>query len=217
MPGSAVQIGGEDGDRTMTGKRYEELAPAARRRLVTVALLRAAGSAALLVVGYYLAPLDRPLDAGTWIAFFLGLVVFAAVIAWQVRAIAGSDVPRLRAIQGVALGLPLLLLVFASTYVLVSSARPDSFTEPLGHTDSLYFTVTVFSTVGFGDIVPLTEVARIVTTIQMLMGLVTVGVVAKVLLGAVQVAQRRQDGSERGPAGTEGSPRTRDDDRSADS
>jgi len=34
----------------------------------------------------------------------------------------------------------------------------------LSHTDGLYFTVTVFSTVGFGDITAKTETARLVVT-----------------------------------------------------
>ena len=32
-----------------------------------------------------------------------------------------------------------------------------SFTQPLDHTTALYFTVTVFATVGFGDIVAATD------------------------------------------------------------
>ncbi len=43
-------------------------------------------------------------------------------------------------------------------------------------------TVTVFSTVGFGDITPKTEVAQLVTTVQMLVDLVVVGVVVRLIL-----------------------------------
>ena len=177
----------------MTRKHYDELTPAARKRLVVASLLRAGASVTVLMFVYYTIPLDRPLDAATWIGFVLGLVAFAAIIAWQVRAILASDVPRLRAIQAVAIGLPMLLLLFASTYLRISRDAPDSFSEALGRTDALYFTVTVFSTVGFGDIVPRSELARILTMIQMLTGLVVVGLVAKVLLGAVQTAVRRRE------------------------
>ena len=176
----------------MARKRYGELSPSARRRMLITALAQAAVSAALLVVVYYVAPLDRPLDAGTWLAFVLGLVLFAFVVVWQVRAITASDTPRLRAIQGVAIGLPMLLLVFAAIYEVISSADPGSFDEALGKTDALYFTVTVFATVGFGDIVPVSGLARIVTMIQMIVGLFAVGLIAKIVLGAVDVAVRRQ-------------------------
>ena len=46
-------------------------------------------------------------------------------------------------------------------------ASAASFTEPLTRTDALYFTVTVFSTVGFGDIAAKSEAARIVLIVQM--------------------------------------------------
>jgi hypothetical protein len=98
----------------MTKKRSKELTRAGRHRVVTGVLLRAAATVTLLTVGYYLAPLDRPLDPGTLIAFVLALAVVGAVIAWQVRNILTSDVPRLRGVQTIAVGVPMLLLVFAS-------------------------------------------------------------------------------------------------------
>jgi hypothetical protein len=187
------------------------MTPATRRRVVTVSLLRSGATVVVLVVLYFLAPLDRSLDAGAWIEFVIGLLAFACVIAWQVRGILGSGVPRLRAIQAVAVGLPLLLLLFASTYVVISHNASASFTEALSHTDALYFTVTVFSTVGFGDIVPVSEIARIVTMTQMMMGLIAVGLVAKIVLGAVQVAVRRRDSAASGDAESRevGGPETR--------
>jgi voltage-gated potassium channel len=103
----------------------------------------------------------------------LALAVVGAVVAWQVRAILTSDVPRLRAIETVAVGLPMLLLVFASVYVLIETNRPNS--EALSRTDALYFTVTVFATVGFGGIAPKSELARIITMTQMIMGLMSSG------------------------------------------
>jgi hypothetical protein len=184
----------------MTRRRYEDLTPAARRHVVTASLLRSGASVSALVVVYYLAPLDHPLDPVVWIEFAIGLLVFGAVIAWQVRAILDSDAPRLRAIQAVAVGLPLLLLLFASTYIVIARNMPDSFTEALSRTDALYFAVTVFATVGFGDIAPRSEVARIVTMIQMIVGLVAVGLVAKIVLGAVEVAVRRRERATPGDA-----------------
>jgi hypothetical protein len=162
-----------------------------------VSLLRAGASVTALVVVYYLVPLDRPLQPATLIGFGLGLAGFAALIAWQVRAILTSDVPRLRAVQAIAVGLAVLLLLFASIYLRIAHENPDSFTEPLSKTDSLYFTITVFATVGFGDITPRTELARIITMIQMLTGLIVVGLVARILLGAVQTAVQRRERDDR--------------------
>ena len=119
--------------------------------------------------------MDGPLDISTLIGFVLGLVAFALVIVWQVRAIVSSEGPRLRTLRAIVIGASTLLVVFAATYSVISTSRPDSFTEPLSRTDALYFTLTVFATVGFGDIAPRTDVARIVTMIQMITGLIAVG------------------------------------------
>jgi hypothetical protein len=180
----------------MTRKRRAGLSRPARMRRVAASLLGSAASLTLLVVIYYAAPLDRGLDAGTLITFGLGLLGFAAVITWQMRAIARSDMPRLRAIQAFATGFPMLLVLYAATYIVIAHNQPDSFSEELSRTDALYFTVTVFATVGFGDIAPRAELARIVVMSQMLFGLIAFGLVARLLLGAVAVADRRQETEE---------------------
>jgi voltage-gated potassium channel len=94
----------------MTRMGYSELTRATRMRMVTASLLRSAASVTVLVVLYYTAPLEQRLDSG-WIGFGFGLLVFAGVIGWQVRAIARSDFPRLQAIQAVSTGLPLIGLI----------------------------------------------------------------------------------------------------------
>ena len=76
---------------------------------------------------------------------------------------------------------------------MISNGRPDSFSEPLSRTDALYFTVTVFATVGFGDIAPRTDVARIVTMVQMIVGLIAVGLLGKIVFAAMQKGLRRQE------------------------
>jgi voltage-gated potassium channel len=177
----------------MTRKRFDHLSPAQRRRRLTLELLRMVLAAAPPVVLYYLAPLNGPLDISTLIGFVLGLVIFVVVIIWQVRAIVSSDVPRLRALQGATVAVSTFLVVFAATYVVISNAGPGSFSQPLGRTDALYFTLTLFTTVGFGDIAPRSEVARIIAMIQMVIGLITVGLVARIVLGAAEVAVGRRE------------------------
>src|SRR4029453_9936498 len=89
----------------------------------------------------------------------------------------------------------LVFLFLARVYVKNEKNQPNSFSETLSRTDALYFTVTVFSTVGFGDIVPKSELARIVTMSQMLTGLIVLGLGAKVVFGAVQTAVARREGA----------------------
>jgi len=169
---------------------YEELTTAQRRSLAIRLVLRSLVVAILLFVAYYTLPMDRPERSGL-IVLIVGIAVLGLVLAWQVRAITGSPFPRLRAFETLTIGIPLLLIVFASAYFLIGNADPDSFTQPLSKTDALYFTITVFTTVGFGDITAKTEAARILVSIQMMFDLAVFGLVAKLIFGAVEVALKK--------------------------
>lgn len=161
-----------------------------------MSLGRSALAATVLVVLYYVVPLNRSVDAATGVRLAAGLLAVAGVLSVQVWQITRSDSPRLKAVETLATSLPLLLLIFATTYYLLARGRSDSFTQPLTRTDALYFTITVFSTVGFGDIAPTTETTRIITMLQMLVDLVVFGLIAQVILSAVKVGLRRQSGRE---------------------
>ena len=171
--------------------RYEDLTKAQRRRLAIQLVARTLVVTILLFVAYYVLPMDRPERSGV-IVLIVGLLVLGLVLYWQVKAITGSPFPRLRAFETLAIGIPLLLIVFASAYFMIQNAQPDSFTQPITKPDSLYFAITVFATVGFGDITAKTELARILVSIQMLFDLAVFGFAAKIIFGAVEVALRRR-------------------------
>jgi hypothetical protein len=162
------------------------------RRAIFGSLLRSGVTSVVLVLLYYWAPLDRPLSGVTGVLFLAALLMFGGVIAFQLRGILRARHPRLQAIRALAVGLPMFFVVFAATYWVVAAQQPGAFTEPLNRTDGLYFTITVFSTVGFGDISPVSQLARVLVTVQMLVGLITVGLIAKLVVGAVQVAVARR-------------------------
>ena len=141
---------------------------------------------------YYLLPLDH---TAQWLAAMMltiGLVVLIGLVAYQVRAISGSRYPGLRALEALAITIPLFVLLFASTYIVMAAMSAGSFSQPLTRTNALYFTVTVFATVGFGDITAMTEAARLVVTVQMLIDLVILGLGARVIFGAVSRGRQRQ-------------------------
>jgi hypothetical protein len=177
------------------------------------ALLRAVLTSTVLVVLYYNMPFTAVVDTSTFMLLAAGLLLFGVVITWQIRSIVRSAYPALRAIEALAAAIPLFLLLFAAAYVKLADATAGAFTEPLSRTDALYFTITVFSTVGFGDIAPVTNAARITTMLQMMCDLLVVGLVLRVMLGAVKQGRERQAGvpgspesSDRGDAGPAASP-----------
>ncbi|MFG1813652.1 potassium channel family protein [Kribbella sp. NPDC049174] len=158
-----------------------------------MSLLRSLLVSVVIVAGYFVLPMSR-LDRSLAVALGGGLAVVTLLLWWQVREIARSPYPRIRAIGALATSVPLFLAVFATTYYLMGVANPAHFSEPLTRLDSAYFTVTVFATVGFGDIVAVSAAARTVATVQMLGDLIIVGLVAKTLFGAVQVSLSHRQG-----------------------
>jgi hypothetical protein len=162
--------------------------------MIAWGVLRIAGTVTALVVLYYLLPLDHSSTGTAVTILVIGLAVFIGLVAFQVRAIIRSPFPGLRAIEALATSVPLFLLLFASTYVVMAKMSAANFDGRLTHTDGLYFTVTVFSTVGFGDITAKTEAARLVVTSQMIADLLIIGLGLRVIVGAVtRSRQQRPD------------------------
>jgi hypothetical protein len=146
---------------------------------------------------YYLLPLDRASVPTTVAMLVVGLAALTGLVALQIHSIVLSPFPRLRAVEALAISVPLFLLLFAGTYTVMSGISVDNFTEPLNRTDALYFSITVFATVGFGDISAKAEAARLVVTGQMIADVLIVGLAAKAIAGAVSRGQERQSSADR--------------------
>jgi len=171
------------GTRRISGDRREALLSLVRTGLVSVTIAAA----------YFALPLTH-VSVGPGLRLGAGLAIVAAVLTWHLREITRSSHPRLRAVEALVVTLTVFGVVFATSYYLMSRSAPGSFNEQLTRLDAAYFTLTVFATVGFGDIVAVSEPARAVTMLQMVADLVLVGVVAKMLVNAVQVGLDRRPG-----------------------
>lgn len=90
---------------------------------------------------------------------------------------------------------PVLLLVFAVAHASLSHESSAHISEPLDHTGALHLTTTVLSTVGFGDITPESDVARLVVRLQMLLDLVVIGALVRLLTTAARIGRRDADAS----------------------
>lgn len=180
---------------TGTGSQPDPLSEARPpHRMIVWAALRAVASAVALVTVYYLLPFSS-FTAGTAAAVLItGLLVLTGLIVVQVRSVVLSRFPGLRAIEAIAVSVPLFLLLFAGTYVVMARLSVNDFSEPMTRTDALYFTVTTFATVGFGDITPRSELARLVVTGQVIGDLVTIGLGVRVISGAVRRGRQQRPG-----------------------
>ncbi|WP_286928741.1 MULTISPECIES: potassium channel family protein [Aeromicrobium] len=152
--------------------------------LVRRATVRVVVAVTVLVTAYYLLPAR---EDGTDLPWFLAsLGIFAAVVAIQVPIIVRSDFPVIRAVEALSLAIPVFLLMFARGYLSASLGDPDAFSQQLDRTDALYFTVSTFVTVGFGDIVAHSEAMRIAVTVQMILDLVVLGAVVRIFASAAK-------------------------------
>ncbi len=150
-------------------------------------------SVVLLFALYATVPAVDRTGLGTLARLLAGLIVFAAVLGWQVLKIMGAEHPELRAAEALGIAVPVVLIVFAFTYLSLSHAEPRSFSEPLNHVRAFYFVVTVVSTVGFGDITPKTDAAMILVSFQIMLDLVLfIGIVRAVFFAAQVGVRRRQ-------------------------
>ncbi|MEU0374374.1 ion channel, partial [Streptomyces sp. NPDC006283] len=168
-------------------------APAALARVPVGAVVRPLVTVTGLTVAYYLLPMDATGDSGSVAALVLGMVGVAVLFGWHMRAITLSPYPRLRAAEAIASTLSLFLLLLSTAYYLLEHSNPGSFSESLNRTDALYFTLTTFTTVGFGDITAVSGPARVMTMLQMLGNLVLVGVAGRMVVHAVQRGVSRRD------------------------
>ena len=160
------------------------------RRRVLGSVVRVLGVTAVMFAAYAMAPLGQRVEGTIAAQFVVWMLVLLVVLGLQIRSVVRSPYPRLRAVEAVAVSISLFLLLFAATYFVAGQAEPANFSEGLTRIDAFYFTVTVFATVGFGDITAQTEAARVLVTVQMVTDLILIGLIAKILVGVVQ--QRRQ-------------------------
>ena len=160
----------------------------ARLRLGLRAVLRVFATVAAVLLAYYWIPAGDGRGSTASAIFFVGvgLLVFGAIFYQQVIRVGRADHPVIRAVEALASVLALFLCLFAIVYYAASVNDSSLFSEPLSRTDALYYTVTVFSTVGFGDITPIGTPERVVTMVQMLLDVTFLALLVRILTMVTQ-------------------------------
>jgi len=192
--------------RDLPAENFAALPRGVRRRLMIRAVLRATLILTVLTVAYFQLPFTLISQTSYLTAFLFGTAVVIAVLAVQVRNIVRSPYPRLRAVEALMTSGPLFIVLFAALHYVIAQVSPSSYTQPMTRLDALYFTVTTFATVGYGDLSPVSQTARLAALVQMVCGLFLVGVIAKLLLGITQENRGRLTPD---PAAPSRSPRLR--------
>ena len=175
------------------GQETQQGAPrTASRAAIGWGLVRALLTTTAVGVLYFVLPFDRLDDLPVGVGVTAAMVGLLCVTVLQVQGVLRAAHPAVRAVEALAVTVPVFLLVFAATYYLLARDDPSSFNVgPLTRSDALYFTVTVFATVGFGDVAATTQVARRVVTAQMVLDLMVLGLGIRVFMGAVERGRSR--------------------------
>jgi voltage-gated potassium channel Kch len=139
------------------------------------------------------APNDRVLPDATASAFLLW------VLAVVLREVFRPTTTERDAVVGALCGFVLILNVFMRLHGLIEASLPGSYRvdgPPLSERSDLqlvaifqYFSTITLTTVGFGDIVPVTRAARLVTGLEAMVGQAYLAVVVATLVS--RVAARR--------------------------
>lgn len=170
------------------------LTRAERRTLIAGSILRTLSGLVVIAVGLVALP-DALHLTEPWQALLLltaGIGIWLLYLRRAVRQIGKARFPRVRSAETLVVSAALFIGVFSSIYVMISAADPSAFTEELDHFSGAYFAMTVLATVGFGDITPVTNLARGVAMVQMALDLVIVGVAFRVLGGAADRALKER-------------------------
>lgn len=173
---------------------FVKLDRARRLHVALLALMRLIVVLTTMFLLYFLIPVDgfnAANHTAAWIRLTAVILAFLLVMGLQVRLVVSARVPQVRAVEAVVESVVAFLLLFALLYLSLSTTDPLSFSESLGRADALYFTSSTFATVGFGDIVPVTQMARSLVAIQMIAGLGVLVVIAKVTFYAAKKGMSR--------------------------
>jgi len=176
----------------VTPNPWTEVDQRSRRREIIATVVDATLACLLLLAVYYLIPFTDLSSGQSLLRLAIGVAIFVMVLAWQLRRVTRAQYPVLRAVHALAVTIPLFLITFAAVYLSLSLGTAAHFSEVLDHTGALYLAITIFSTVGFGDITPEGELARILVSIQMLLDLVVIGVVVRLLTTAAKTGKRNR-------------------------
>ncbi|MFC5177086.1 potassium channel family protein [Nocardioides taihuensis] len=141
----------------------------------------------LFTVAYFILPFryarNDPLSFGKLVLSLVALGLVAWLFRLNVRYSRRVTYSRYLRIQWLLTALYTLVLTCAIVYAWFGTEMTGEMDGIKNRTDALYFSVTVVSTVGFGDIHATGNAARLFVTVHMLFNLIYLGTALRVITG----------------------------------
>jgi voltage-gated potassium channel len=172
-------------------RSIRDLSPHDRRPVLVGTLARLIVTTALFIALYALVPIEGVTTRDTVVRLVIVLIALPLVFTWQVYSIKSARYPDLRATEAVIAAVTIFVILFALLYLGMAVSDARNFSQPLDRVSAIYFTVTVLSTVGFGDIAAASDASRVLVTIQMLLDLAIIAIVVRVFFAAAHTSEGR--------------------------
>jgi hypothetical protein len=111
--------------------------------------------------------------------------LYAITLAYVLRYVFLRDVMTGDKLYGAAAGFMMLGVLWAILYTLVDRLQPGGFgmAKPLAFPDFLYSSLTILASTGFGDIIPVSRVARTLVVLEELIGTLFLAILIARLTG----------------------------------
>lgn len=140
---------------------------------------------ALVFAGYLVAPLGSRLWLGITISV-LAILLSLPLLLRRARAVRNSTRPVQDALRAIAVFGSVLIVAFASLHYAIAMNTEGQYIGLSTKIDGLYYTVTMLSTVGFGDVSASGQLARAIATVNILFNLVALGIGLRLMTHAAQ-------------------------------
>ncbi|MEM7062136.1 MAG: potassium channel family protein [Cyanobacteria bacterium P01_B01_bin.77] len=121
------------------------------------------------------------------------VIYLAGAAYWIGRDIFNAPTVTIDTVRGGISVYMLIGFVWALLYGIVNTLDANAFSQPLirpgSYLRSIHFSFTTLTTLGYGDIVPLSEVAQVLTNLEAIVGQMYSSVLIAILIGSY-LAQR---------------------------
>jgi hypothetical protein len=146
----------------------------------------------LLLVGAAIALRFASMDAGRAAMFNWSLLLYAlvyfSVLVLLLRYVFGREVIDADRLWGAAAAYLMIGILWCFVYALIELERSQTFlvrgaAEKLELTELLYFSFSTLTTIGFGDIVPITRGAQVAAILEGIVGTLFLAILIAKLVG----------------------------------
>jgi hypothetical protein len=129
------------------------------------------------------------------LGWLFSAALYVVTIGYLLRYVFQPDVMTADKLFGAAAGYLMIGVAYGYVYALLDFRYPQSFSvlgtlAPLGVVDAIYFSFTVLTSTGFGDIVPVRQQARALCAVEQIIGALFLAILIARLAGVYPPSRR---------------------------